>query len=105
MWNDSLLREVVAPLYAVLIEKVKAIYFSGIPRSEKNCTDKPLDPIRLLALLPCPVPQDNSWQIVAACLFPLIKHQKVSYRKLVCLLSLILFYRSCGVEESKLSFL
>ena len=71
MWNDSLLREVISPLYAVLIEKIKRKYY-GV------CAKNPLDPIKLFSLLPCPVPQDNRWQIVPTHLFPLLKHEKVS---------------------------
>lgn len=77
LWNDSLMREVIAPLYATLIGKVKSKYFSS--HSVGEDAEIAFDPLKLLSLLPCPVPQDNCWQIICTALFPLLKAEEIMW--------------------------
>lgn len=72
MWNDCLMKDVIAPLYSLLIQKVKSILVS----SHENLLGG-RDPSSLLTLLPCPQPTD-AWALISATLLQILKTKDVS---------------------------
>jgi sacsin len=71
-WNNLVMSDVLAPLYARLIVKIAA----SIPPSK--LADSTVD---LLNLLPCPLPADI-WKTVALSLFPLLSGESILYSKM-----------------------
>ncbi len=72
LWNESLMKEVVAPLYALLIMKSRSMI---VDRQDWGAADG-IYQSKLLQLLPCPAPTD-SWGLISSALFPLLKSKEV----------------------------
>jgi hypothetical protein len=107
LWNEALLKGVLAPLYAVLLAKIKAVYFSAeagagatpaaSAASAPGVGGGGRDPLRLLSLLPCPVPRDSCWQLTCDALFPLLKSQEVAKTKYMSCFTLYLLIHAMRV--------
>lgn len=78
LWNESLMKVVLAPLYSTLIVNLTNMLF-GVRKTADIDTGK-LHPSVLLSLLPCPAPQDT-WGMITSAFFPIVKRLPILWSK------------------------